>query len=106
MIEKVKTKTIKSVATLDNSSIWFSGHFPGDPILPGIAQLKLVADLISEAENRTLCLKRLGRIKFRKIVRPGESLNICVTSGEDVNHYLFSITSGNEDVCSGSMYFS
>jgi 3-hydroxyacyl-[acyl-carrier-protein] dehydratase len=98
-------KMIASVQT-DADSPWFSGHFPDNPILPGIAQLKMVADLISRAGEKNLCMTGVSRVKFRKIVRPGELLDIHVTSGNKKDQYIFKITSGEQDVCSGWMYFT
>jgi len=96
---------VESVTTEADSS-WFSGHFPGDPILPGIAQLKMVADLIARSGAGNLRVTGLSRVKFRKIVRPGEPLDICVTSDAGTDRYSFIISSGKEDVCSGWMYFT
>lgn len=94
-----------SVMTESNSP-WFSGHFPDNPILPGIAQLKMVVDLITKSASGKVCISGLSRVKFRKIVRPGEQLNIEVSPGTADNQYMFKITSGNEDVCSGNMHFT
>ncbi len=94
-----------SVITESNSR-WFSGHFPNNPILPGIAQLKMVVDLISNSGTGKVCLSGLSRVKFRKIVRPGEKLDIQVIPGTADNHYMFRITSGDEEVCSGKMHFT
>jgi 3-hydroxyacyl-[acyl-carrier-protein] dehydratase len=101
----VETKITASVTT-DGDSPWFSGHFPDNPILPGIAQLKMVVDLLAKEFAGKLSITGLSRVKFRKIVRPGEPLDIHVTSGNTKNQYIFRITSGNEDVCSGRMLFT
>ncbi|MFT5699145.1 MAG: 3-hydroxyacyl-[acyl-carrier-protein] dehydratase [Desulforhopalus sp.] len=98
-------KMVASVA-IDGNSPWFSGHFPDNPILPGIAQLKMVADLISTSGEGNLCLTGVTRVKFRKIVKPGEVLDINVTSGNKKDQYIFKITSGDQDVCSGWMFFT
>ena len=98
-------KIVASV-TIDAHSPWFSGHFPDDPILPGIAQLKMVADLIAGSRAGDRCLTGVSRVKFRKIVRPGELLDIQVTCGDKKDQFLFRITSGGEDVCSGWMFFA
>lgn len=90
--------------TIAADSSWFSGHFPGDPILPGIAQLRMVADLIVTSSAIPLRIAGLSRVKFRKIVRPGEVLDIHVKSGNTPEQYSFTITSGGEDVCSGWIY--
>ncbi len=98
-------KLIESVK-IDGDSPWFSGHFPDDPILPGIAQLKMVVDLLSNSVADNMRMTGMSRIKFRKIVRPGELLDINVSSDNKENNYMFRITSGNEEVCSGKMSFS
>jgi 3-hydroxymyristoyl/3-hydroxydecanoyl-(acyl carrier protein) dehydratase len=102
-------KIVTSV-TIDGNSPWFSGHFPGDPILPGIAQLKMVADLVVDLNAKSgagnLRMTSLSRVKFRKIVRPGELLDIQVTHGDKEDQYIFKITSGDEGVCSGWMFFT
>lgn len=95
--------------TTDCQSPWFSGHFPDNPILPGIAQLKMVADLIAASrasEDEAVYLTGLSRIKFRKIVRPGELLDIHATFVQIKEYYTFRITSGNDEVCSGVMLFA
>lgn len=92
--------------TTDSDSPWFSGHFPGDPILPGIGLLDMVADCITSAGEEPLVMAGLSRIKFRKIVRPGEQLDILATSGNKRDQYTFRITSGGQDVCSGVMRFT
>ena len=96
---------VASVVT-DGDSPWFSGHFPDNPILPGIAQLKMVADLISKSGGGNLHMTGVSRIKFRKIVKPLELLDIQVTPGSKKNQYIFKITSGDQDVCSGWMFFT
>lgn len=97
---------VKAQVTTNHDSPWFSGHFPGNPILPGIAQLGMVADCIAEARGNTLSMTGLSRVKFRKIVRPGELLDIHATCDNKKNQYAFRITSGDEDVCSGIMRFA
>lgn len=98
-------KIVASVP-IDGNSPWFSGHFPDDPILPGIAQLKMVADAVAKFGESDLCMTGLSRIKFRKIVRPGDLLDIHVTCGNKKDQYIFKITSGDEDVCSGWMFLT
>ena len=92
--------------TTTDSSPWFSGHFPHDPILPGVAQLKMVADLIAFSSKDALYMTGLSRVKFKKIVRPGERLDIQATRGNMQNQFAFRITSNDNDICSGVMFFA
>jgi len=103
---QLKKDEITARVTTDAQSPWFSGHFPDNPILPGIAQLKMVADIIAASRQDDVHMIGLSRIKFRKIVRPGEILDIHATFVQIKEQYVFRITSGNDEVCSGVMLFA
>ncbi len=89
--------------TTDAQSPWFAGHFPGDPILPGIAQLHMVTECIERVLQQKLLLQDLARVKFKKLIRPGDVLDIHATAGNQDNNYIFSIQHNNQQVCSGRL---
>jgi 3-hydroxymyristoyl/3-hydroxydecanoyl-(acyl carrier protein) dehydratase len=64
------------------SSGVFSGHFPGKPILPGIAQI--LAALLVAGRGTVPPLRRIKRCKFTRAVLPDEdvSVNVRLTGGE------------------------
>ena len=66
----------------------------------------MVVDLITKSTTEVACMAGLSRIKFRRIVRPGEQLDIQVFPDTTDNYYTFKITCGNEDVCSGKIHFT
>jgi 3-hydroxymyristoyl/3-hydroxydecanoyl-(acyl carrier protein) dehydratase len=105
-LKKTGKNEVYARVTTDHDSLWFSGHFPDNPILPGVAQLDMVADCIAAAKENTGPMTGLSRIKFRKIVRPGELLDIHATCDNKKDQYDFRITSRDEDVCSGIMRFA
>jgi len=94
---------IRARVVVNDDSPWFSGHFPDNPILPGIAQLKMVADVIALARQKRLWIKRLHRVKFKRIVKPEEQLDIFAAAMGTDSLYSFRITHETEDVCSGTM---
>ena len=64
----------------------FNGHFPGNPVLPGVliveamAQTGAVALLsMDEFKGKTAHFGGIKEAKFRKVVRPGDTLRIEVT---------------------------
>lgn len=89
--------------TTDQQSPWFAGHFPDDPILPGIAQIDMVTETIGKVLHREVTLQSITRIKFKKIIRPGDILDIHAQAGKKENHYSFRITSKEQEVCSGRL---
>ncbi|HFQ80321.1 MAG TPA: hypothetical protein ENK33_02990 [Desulfobacterales bacterium] len=97
-IKQSGTKLTAQVTT-DSSSPWFAGHFPGTPILPGVAQLGMVADLISKF-SQDVYISGLSRIKFKKLIKPGELLSIHISPGRKRNSRSFRIEAG-EEVCTG-----
>ncbi|HJG16584.1 MAG TPA: 3-hydroxyacyl-ACP dehydratase FabZ [Ligilactobacillus salivarius] len=64
----------------------FNGHFPGNPVMPGVlivealAQTGAVALLsLPEFKGKTAYFGGIKYAKFRKVVRPGDSLRLEVT---------------------------
>jgi len=87
-------------------SPWFCGHFPGEPILPGIAQLGIVFDAIDRASDRKRAIKSVSRVRFKQAIRPDDHLKIIAASRRDeVDSYNFRIMIEEEVVCSGVMTF-
>ena len=62
-------------------SPWFDGHFPGQPILPGIAMIAMAFDAAREKEAREgnrIRLKAVKRVRFKKPVRPDEPFTLAL----------------------------
>jgi 3-hydroxyacyl-[acyl-carrier-protein] dehydratase len=75
----------------------FDGHFPGFPILPGVllceAAFQAGAVLIAHGGNglagRVPVVTRQNETRFRRMVRPGETLEIEVTLSESLGGAWF-----------------
>ncbi|MBU0718672.1 MAG: 3-hydroxyacyl-ACP dehydratase FabZ, partial [Planctomycetes bacterium] len=60
---------------------YFQGHYPGDPIMPGVLVIEALAQiggvLLSqelEHKGKVAVLLSLDKVKFRRAVRPGDQL--------------------------------
>ena len=107
-INHIDTGDLTASCQLSPDSNWFLGHFPGKPILPGIAQLAMVKEMIekvecpskNDSENNGV---RFSRIKFKKMITPGERLSIIVSPKDIAGTYSFRISVGDVLASSGNV---
>ena len=75
----------------------FQGHYPDFPVLPGVLQCEaafqagavLIARQFPPAPGQVPVVTRLNQVQFRKMVRPGETLEIDVQFIEKVANAYF-----------------
>jgi len=84
-------------------AFWFEGHFPGDPVLPGIGQLGIVVAVLKKSLGSEVSVSGLSRVKFKRLVRPGEMLDISITPGKTADSYTFNISTGKDEPVSSGM---
>lgn len=102
-IKQISDNQISARAAAPADSPWFSGHFPGNPILPGIAQLAIAFDVIKVFYyNKNLRIESVKKVRFKSLVKPEEMLDIMVTKVDNFsNAYSFKISTENNIACSG-----
>lgn len=104
LLKEVKQTTshyIEALAEIPADSPWFSGHFPEEPILPGIALVHLVKETITQEaqkQGEELQYHALRRVRFTQPVRPGEKLTVSVINedmGDNVVFHFKVVSEGN-----------
>ncbi len=104
--KRIAPNALEARIFVPEDCIWFTGHFPGEPILPGIALVHTVYEaVLTDAQDRgeTVQISSLKRIRFTGPVRPGDTLLLSIT-GEDVNEerlYKFTVAVEENIVSSG-----
>jgi 3-hydroxyacyl-[acyl-carrier-protein] dehydratase len=85
--ELEKGKRIRAVREIRASDDYFAGHFPGEPVMPGVLQIEALAQalciLIAESFPDAAAGKRpafagIEDVRFRRAVRPGDVLELNV----------------------------
>ena len=79
-----------------------AGHFPGNPILPGVLLLNEVLSAIERELRLTPGPLSFSIVKFTAPLRPGEPFTMIIDTG-DRRRVSFTIRRGNTMIASGSL---
>lgn len=77
-------KTVVGVKNVTMTEFFFQGHFPKEPIMPGVLQVEamaqvggiLVLNTVPDPENYSTYFLRIENVKFKHKVVPGDSMII------------------------------
>ncbi|NVK86454.1 MAG: bifunctional UDP-3-O-[3-hydroxymyristoyl] N-acetylglucosamine deacetylase/3-hydroxyacyl-ACP dehydratase [Cytophagia bacterium] len=118
LIDKIIHLDDNMVAGIKNVTMnepFFTGHFPGNPVMPGVLQIEamaqiggiLVLNTVPDPENYTPYFLGIDKCKFRKMVVPGDTIKFkCELTSPikrgiaQMNGYAYV---GNTLVCEAAM---
>ena len=75
-------KTLRAIKNVSFNEPFFQGHFPTEPVMPGVLQVEamaqvgglLVLNLVDEPERYSTYFMKIDNVKFRQKVVPGDTL--------------------------------
>lgn len=115
-IVEMSPTRIVGTKRLSGSEAFFKGHFPGQPIMPGVLMIEALAQtggvlVLSSAQKRgkIAYLMSVDNARFRKVVRPGDEIRLEVDvvrlkSRIGLVHGVVKV--GGEEVCNADIMFS
>jgi 3-hydroxyacyl-[acyl-carrier-protein] dehydratase len=90
---------IVAVKRADPEAPFFAGHYPGNPVMPGVliceAAFQAGAVLMARRlgkdalAGRTPILTRIAEARFRNVVRPGQTLDIEVVLDDELDQACY-----------------
>ncbi len=83
-----------------NHSI-FKGHFPGNPVTPGVCMLQIIKNITEEITQKKLFLAKTSNVKFMALINPEINAEISLTleiSENTENVIVKNVTSFGETV--------
>ncbi|HRP55254.1 hypothetical protein [Agriterribacter sp.] len=51
----------------------FEGHFPGQPVVPGVCMMQMIKEILETVTEENLMLKQSDHIKFLSVINPVEA---------------------------------
>jgi 3-hydroxyacyl-[acyl-carrier-protein] dehydratase len=96
-IVSLDESTIEAFKTVDPDEEFFKGHYPDFPIMPGVLVCEclfqsaalLLSSIVSDPGARAPVLTRVGKAKFRRIVLPGDRIDLRVTLDQRVSDVFY-----------------
>lgn len=64
---------------LNANDVIFEGHFPGNPVTPGVAQLEIIKEILSTHYERSISLKSISNCKYLAILNPVQNPTVVVS---------------------------
>lgn len=105
---------IVAIKNVSNSDPILQGHFPGNPILPGVVMIESMAQAavvlgslkgLYDPDNQNCYFLKIDEAKFRKASVPGESLDVYVKALRvgRVGKFACEIKLGDEVKCTATL---
>ena len=87
VLEMERLKRIVVIKNVSINEAFFQGHFPGQPVMPGVLILESMAQAggilllqeIKDRNNKLMYLASMNNVKFRRPIVPGDQMRVEVT---------------------------
>ena len=86
VLECVPGESLKAVKNISVNEPFFPGHFPGQPVMPGVLQVEAMAQaggllamkVLQDRRAQVVYFMSIDKVKFRRPVIPGDQLRMEV----------------------------
>lgn len=86
-IDKNQDTNYSVVILVNEKHEVFQGHFPGNPIMPGVCMMQIIKELTEKITGTSLVMQSLSNVKFMALINPFETpelrLELSVVAEED-----------------------
>lgn len=73
---KTEALDIKASILIHKENDIFKGHFPNNPVMPGVCMIQIIKELSEKALNCKLFMQKASNIKFMALINPEENPNL------------------------------
>lgn len=83
VIELEEGKKCKAIWNIKEDAFWVPGHFPGNPVLPGVLQVEALAQAgaiavlsLEQFKGKIGYFAKIDKVTFKRMVKPGDVLEL------------------------------
>ncbi len=69
-LEKNDSQKYLAIIFINKNHEVFKGHFPGNPIMPGVCMMQIIKELTEQITENTLMMQSLSNVKFMALINP------------------------------------
>ena len=109
-LDKTADQKYLAVILINEKHEIFKGHFPGNPIMPGVCMMQIIKELTEKITESSLIMQSLSNVKFMALINPEVTpelqIELDITVNDDQTIKVKNTTTFNETVALklGSVY--
>ncbi len=103
--ESVDTNRAEFQIRVPADLLYLQGHFPGEPVLPGVVQVHWAIELASERFAVKPDFRSIEGLKFHRVIGPETTLSLVIEYDAAAGKIRFSYTSGDDTYSQGRVLF-
>lgn len=69
-LEKIDSQKHLAIILINENHDVFKGHFPGNPIMPGVCMMQIIKELTEQITKKSILLQSLTNVKFMALINP------------------------------------
>jgi 3-hydroxyacyl-[acyl-carrier-protein] dehydratase len=93
---------VKALLRINQEHAILKGHFPGQPVVPGVCMMQMIKELAEHHTKKDLLLIEAENMKFLAIIDPGQNNEIEANVDLNENDGILEI---NASLFSGTITF-
>lgn len=101
-LEQLDTQKYHATITLNKQHAIFKGHFPDQPVTPGVCMIQIVKELSERVLNRNLFMCKASNVKFMALINPEVhqdlKLEIDISGSDESDYKVKNVTSFEDTV--------
>jgi 3-hydroxyacyl-[acyl-carrier-protein] dehydratase len=100
--EEPAAGAVKALLSIDKDHAILKGHFPGQPVVPGVCMMQIIKELVERQTKRSLQLAGAENMKFLSVIDPNQNHEIEASVSFSENNGIISL---NASLFSGAVIF-